>query len=119
MERAYSGRDPDAARLAMLQRPQPRSGTPGNVPPLLPDGAAMRVDGSSFHLNIEALAANAVRSSALTGTVSWRHAQPESGATHFWVCGYAEPQASAVLSAASNRTNVAPELLPSTCRANR
>lgn len=119
VERAFSGRDLDAAQWATLRAPQTRTHPPRVVPAFFPGETAMRVDGSSFHFNLDALDATVQRSSELTGTVSWRHAQPAGGATRFWVCGYAQPPAGAVLSEPQNLTNVAPELLPSTCRASR
>lgn len=119
VERAFSGRDPGPTRLALLREPVARNGAPGTTPPLLPDAGAMEFEGSSFHLNLEALGAVDAYRSRLAGTVSWRHAQPDGGATRFWVCGYAQPAAGALLSPAQNRTTVAPELLPSTCRASR
>jgi hypothetical protein len=119
VERAFSGRGLDERALETLREPQARNDPPRKVPAFFPDQTAMRFEGSSFHFNLEALAATVARSSELAGTVSWRHAQPEGGATQFWVCGYAQPPAGAILSEPQNLTNVAPELLPFTCRANR
>jgi hypothetical protein len=119
VERAFSGRGLDERALATLREPQARTDPPRVVPPFFPDVSAMRVEGSSFHFNLEALGAAVARPSGLTGTVSWRHAQPEGGATQLWVCGYAQPPAGALLSEPQNLTNVAPELLPPTCRASR
>jgi hypothetical protein len=119
VERAFSGRGLDERTLATLRAPQARTNPPRVVPAFFPGETAMRVDGSSFHFNLGALDATVKRSSELTGTVSWRHAQPAGGATQFWVCGYAQPPAGAILSEPQNLTSVAPELLPSTCRASR
>jgi hypothetical protein len=119
VERAFSGHGLDERALATLREPQARNNPPRKVPAFLPDQAAMRVEGSSFHFNLEALDATRARPSGLGGTVSWRHAQPEGGATQFWVCGYAQPPSGAILSEPQNLTNVAPELLPSTCRASQ
>ena len=119
VERAFSGRGPDQARLATLREAQARTDPPRKVPAFFPDTAVMGVDGSSFHFDLEALGASSASPSALSGKVSWRHATSKGGATQFWVCGYAQPPAGAILSEPQNLTNVAPELLPSTCRASR
>ena len=116
LERAFSGRGPDEVRLAVLRKA--RTGNQ-HGPPLLPEETAMRIDGTSLHLNMQALGANVASSSDLTGIVSWRHAQPDGGATQLWVCGHAQPPAGAILADPQNLTHVAPELLPSNCRASR